>query len=372
MSQPAPIQVTCYTDKRQDLYAFSKLYTGLCLLAGRGEIDLRFASPTREQRFFCDPALTTLSIQSESGQSRLVAIDVHDRGDVFGRNLLDSCDIYLKRSYHPADIARLPTALQNKFVPFGLNYACNAPGRRFFAAAAPWLAARILHGLGGPAALREEKHAVLQFLLIPDYRRFEHEPPLPLQPEIVFQTRVWTQADCDTEPIEPLNESRVELVRALRKNFPKQFRGGVIPTKLAREQYPDALTREPTRPSQYLNISKRSLIGISTRGLHHSVPFKFPEYMAGSKCIVSEPLRNELPEPPAHGRDLLLFRNVDECLAICEELLSRLERARELRQGVWKYYQDHVEPAAHVRNCLERSMAPRPTQRTRARHIRES
>jgi hypothetical protein len=350
VSQGSPLPVVCFIDQHQDFYAFSKLHTGLCLLAARSEIDLRFATPAKGQRFFCDRALTTLSLRFGSGESRLVAIDVYDRGDVFGRDLLDSCDIYLKRSYHSADIAQLPTDLQNKILPFGMNYACHG---KFFAAAARWLAGRIL---------RAEKHTVLQFLLIPDYRRFEMEPSVPLQPEIFFQTRVWTQADCETEPIEPLNESRVALARALRKNFPKHFRGGVIPTPLARERYPDALTTEPTRPSQYLAISRRSLIGISTRGLHHSVPFKLPEYLAGSKCVVSEPLRNELPEPLADGREVRFFHGVDECLAICDELLRRPERAHELRQGAWKYYRDHVAPAAHARKCLEWSMEPRVKQ----------
>lgn len=356
-------QVVCYIDASQDLYAFSKLHTGLCLLAARGELEIHFASPARDRRFFCEQGLTTLSVRSESGERRWLAIDVYDRADVFGRDLLDACDIYLKRSYHANDIARLPSSLQNKILPFGMNYACQAPGWGFYSAIAPRLVARVIRALSrGPAALRQAKQALLQVLPIPHYGRFEQEPSLPLQPEIVFQTRVWTQADCDTEPVEPLNESRVALVRALRENFPKHFRGGVIPTRLAREQYAEALTVEPTRPSQYLAVSRRSLIGISTRGLHHSVPFKLPEYMAGSKCIVSEPLRNGLPEPPVDGRDLLEFRGVDECLAICAELLSRPERARELRHAAWKYYQAHVHPASHVRNCLEPVIAPQPTQ----------
>src|SRR5262249_15123421 len=156
---------------------------------------------------------------------------------------------------------------------------------------------------------------------------------VPLRPEIVFQTRVWTQADCSTEPIEPLNEARVALVRALRKSFPKYFRGGVIPTKLAQEQYPDAVTVEPTRPAGYLMGSRESLIGTSRHGLHHSPPFKLPEYLAGSKCVVSEPLQNALPDALEDGRDLMWFRGVDECLTRCEELLRWPEQARELRHN---------------------------------------
>jgi hypothetical protein len=52
--------------------------------------------------------------------------------------------------------------------------------------------------------------------MIPRYGLFERKPAEALRPEIIFQTRVWPQADCSTEPIEPLNESRVALVRRKR------------------------------------------------------------------------------------------------------------------------------------------------------------
>jgi len=346
-------QVTCYIDASQNLYALSKVHTGLCLLAAGGEIDLRFASPPKNRRFFCEEGLTALSIRAESGEERLAAIDVYDRADVVGRELLECCDLYFKRSYYADEIARLPVTLESKIVPFGMNYACRTRGKYLPAIVGSMLGRLRRAVSGGPAALKD---ALLQVLMIPRHELFELEPSVPLRPEIVFQTRVWTEADCSTEAIEPLNESRVALARALRQSFPKHFRGGVIPTKLARERYPDALTAEPTRPAGYLTASRESLIGISTRGLHHSTPFKLPEYLAGSKCIVSEPVRNALPDGLEEGRELVWFRGVDECLERCEELLRRPERARELRHNAWKYYQEHVAPAAHVRKCLGQVM----------------
>jgi hypothetical protein len=346
-------RVTCYIGACQNLYALSKLHAGLCLLAAGGEIDLRFASPPEDRRFFCEEGLVALSIRAKSGEERLAAFDVYDRADVFGRELLERCDLYFKRSYHAAGIAGLPVGLESKIVPFGMNYACHTSGRYWRAIAGPVFGHLRRVVSGGPAAVKD---ALLQVLMIPRYELFEREPSVALRPEIVFQTRVWTQADCSTEPIGPFNESRVALVRALRKNFPKHFRGGVIPTKLARERYPDALTAEPTRPAGYLAASRESLIGISTRGLHHSTPFKLPEYLAGSKCIVSEPLRNVLPDVLEDGREVLWFHGVDECLARCEELLRWPERSREMRHNTWKYYREHVAPKAHVRKCLEQAM----------------
>jgi hypothetical protein len=347
-------QVTCYIEASQNLYALSKVHTGLCLLAAGGEIELRFAAPPKDRHFFCEEGLTAISIRAESGEERLAAIDVYDRADVFGRELMGCCDLYFKRSYHAAETARLPAAFESKVVPFGMNYACHASGKYWRAIARPMLGKLRRAISGGPSAVKD---ALLQVLMIPRYELVELEPPIPLRLEIVFQTRVWTPADCSTEPVEPLNESRVALVRALRKSFPRHFRGGVIATKLARERYRDALTKEPTRPAGYLAAGRGSLIGISTRGLHHSTPFKLPEYLAGSKCVVSEPVRNELPDALEDGREVMWFRGIDECLARCEELLRRPERARELRHNAWKYYREHVAPAAHVRKCLAEVMA---------------
>ena len=352
------VDVVCYIEASQDLYAFSKLHTGLRLLAKSGEVSLRFSAPPKNQPFFCGYASTIVAIGGQGLQTRLLAVDLYDRADVFSHALLGSCDVYLKRSYYCPDVAHLRAAARDKILPFGLNYACRAISAPILAAIWPGLLMGSLRAVvEGSAAMRRRKQALAQWLPSPPYRQFEHESSLPLRPEIFFQTRLWTQAESDTEPVEPFNESRVALVRALRKHFPKNFRGGLIPTETARKHYPDTLTNQATRPSEYLAASKLSLIGISTRGLHHSVPFKLPEYLAGSKCIISEPLRNALPNPLVNGREILEFDSVEHCLTLCEDILAHPEHASELRHAAWKYYSAYVQPAAHVRNCLNTALA---------------
>jgi hypothetical protein len=180
-------QVTCYIDACQNLYALSKVHTGLCLLAAGSEIDVRLASPPKARGFYCEQGLTALSIRAESGEEQLAAIDVYDRADVFGRELLARCDLYFKRSYYATEIARLPVAWQSKIVPFGMNYACRTSSKYSTAVAGPMLG-RLRRAISsGPGAVKD---ALLQILMIPRYELFELDPSVPLRPEIVFQTRV--------------------------------------------------------------------------------------------------------------------------------------------------------------------------------------
>ena len=100
------------------------------------------------------------------------------------------------------------------------------------------------------------------------------------------------------------------------------------------------------------------MIGIYTRGLHHSLAFKLGEYLASSKCIVTEPLRNELPSPLVPGKNYLEFSTPQECMQRCEQLLDDHDLANQMRRNNWEYYQREVRPDRHVLRCLERAFQP--------------
>ena len=128
------------------------------------------------------------------------------------------------------------------------------------------------------------------------------------------------------------NEERAALISLLRKTFGPRFRGGLVPTPFARQRYPDVLLEEAYRRPDFIGMVKTNLIGVCTRGLHHSLAFKVAEYLAASMCIVSDPMLNQLPEPLAAGEHYLQFSNLDQCLVQCDRLLSRPDEAREMRR----------------------------------------
>ncbi|HBI43974.1 MAG TPA: hypothetical protein DDY78_14150 [Planctomycetales bacterium] len=342
-----------YVDILHDLHHFSKIYTGLDLLARAGAIDLQ-VTPAPEHSL-----LQWVDVAPPDRAAPLrVAFDLGDHNDVFIKEGLDRCEVYFKRSYYPPHIDALPPEQRSKVLSFGLNYSCSSRsskrtiGRLWAVEAARQLFCSPRRTLGRASQMAR---FLRQFLLQPDYRLFEQPPDAPVEPLILFQTRVWEPEET-SENLEQINEERAALVRLLRKTFGARFRGGLVPTPFARQRYADVLLEEAYRRTDFIRMVKRNLIGVYTRGLHNSLAFKLPEYLAASMCIVSDPMRNQLPEPLVAGEHYLEFRDPDQCLAQCEQLLRHPDEVREMRRRNHDYYEQWVAPAQHLQRCLERAV----------------
>jgi Glycosyl transferases group 1 len=337
MHDPA-LAVTCYIGPAHDLYHLSNVVTGLSELAGKGRIELRLEPILDDDRKPLESVVMHAVVARER-QSIDVVFDVHDRSDHFEQALLERCDIYLKRSFYRPEIQRLPVAWQSRVIPFGLNYACRSTTCE----------TRLLESaLGLSESLNRYRTAR-------PFEDFEQSPDARFEPSIVFQTRAWAPGST-SDDAEEVNESRARIIRALRIAFPGRFRGGFAPNLFPRQRYPDLVSEHPNEPAEYLGFCKRHLIGVSSRGLHHSAPFKLPEYMAASIAIVSEPSRNEFAAPFVDGRDYLEFRTPEECVDRCDRLLSAPALAAALRQASWRYYRSEVQPARHVELLLQRAL----------------
>jgi len=283
-----------------------------------------------------------------------------DSSGVFNMEALEESDIYFKRSYHAPDLDALRPELRSRILPGTLNFACRTPAssRRLL----PFLV-----GLYGSRALTRPvstlrnldlyQRVAGSFVRGPMLSDFEYAPDAPVDRVILFQTRVWHPIELGPDAADEVNLKRVQLVRALKAEFGPLFRGGLVPDEYARRHYPDAVTAEPVRRAHFIAGSKRAFIGIYTRGLHHSLAFKLPEYLASSKCIVSEPLRNRLAHPLAAGRNYLEFLSIDECIGHCARLLADRELAEGMRRDNWHYYRAHVHPARSLAGCLESAFA---------------
>src|SRR5690242_14864813 len=120
------------------------------------------------------------------------------------------------------------------------------------------------------------------------YTQFEGKASDPAE-GIVFLTRLWRPAQ-DSDRRHALNERRVALIRALRARFGDQFIGGVEHDEFARRYCPDCIVDTVTLKTTYVQLMKSRLIGIATTGLHGSIGWKLAEYVAATRCIVSEPI----------------------------------------------------------------------------------
>jgi hypothetical protein len=262
--------------------------------------------------------------------SFLVGVDLSDHSD---RMLpeLSSYDLYFKRCVGPEDLR-----LSSRLRPFGLNYSCRSRKATL----------RLLC-LFGPSDVVKRRAVWKKFLCVPLVKEFEREPVEAASPTILFQARLWDSIDCPGD--EQINEERVGLLLALRREFKERVVGGLVPTPGAQRQYHDLLTNLPSRQSKYIRCARKHLISIGFRGLFGSLGFKMAEALAASQCLISEPTVAYLPADMPHTS----YQSTDECIAACDYYLSHPSVSKELQNLAWKYYRSAVEPSAHVKRVLD-------------------
>jgi hypothetical protein len=297
--------------------------------------------------------------ETGSSYSRKIVIDLLDRSDCFVAPRLEQCDFYFKRSYFQEDVNLLPRNLIEKVIPFGLTFKCR--GNHDKATIKRALGYYFSNHFSERKPLSNAKHFRYTIGLLraiyasPTITEFENTPDTPMNLSVFFQTRVWP-LNTSTDNIQQVNQERVAIVRALKNAFGTQFIGGLTNIKQAIKEYPDCLSLLKTDQRSFIKTGKSCLIGVYTRGLHNSMALKLPEYLAAAKCIVSEPLRNELPTPLEPGKNYLEFRSPEECVAACKRLLNDSQLASQMRHNNYYYYNEEIKPSVRMLKCLMRSL----------------
>ena len=150
-----------------------------------------------------------------------------------------------------------------------------------------------------------------------------------------------------------INQSRIAVVRLLKKQFGTDFYGGVIQDAFSEKMCPDLiLPKNAVRKKAYLDRMKLSDICIGTMGLHKSIGWKMGEYVASSRAIVSEPLAYVLPGSFAEGKNYLEFTSPEMCCEKVTSLYSNPDRLYKMKQENFKYYQEFLEPKKQLLNAL--------------------
>ena len=336
-------RVDVYVSPGHDLIHTSLVLTGLCELHSRGQIQLRLLYPRDESSRWLAGDQIVLVCDIHASKTMRVAIDLRD-GEGLSYPIHDRVDRYLKRAFFAPERDRQVPGLAAKIAPFGLNYGCRSR--------VSTVRLLLAIGLGLAGTGRDGVQRLRQYLLTPPADVFEQDPETPVTPAVAFQTRLWREDEVAAGESAPINEERVRMVRALKLAFGARFVGGLVPTPLAREQYPGDLTPHSSNYAEYLRIKKRCLISVYTRGVEHSLAFKLGETFAAAQCLVSVPLRYALPEPLKLESNYLEFETTDACIAACERLLADPALAQEMRRANHRYYREQVEPGAHMARVI--------------------
>ena len=281
--------------------------------------------------------------------------DVFD-GSKIDADYLDEADFYFKRSYSLNHLQAYGEN-QKKVHPFGLNYEVYPSCIDKFA-------------LKRAIILRRKTKkipAIIRALNIPNHKLFtprvnnmQSLPDYEAKPKILFMARAYETNKSPEIPSEEaiflknINEMRADCIRLLRKEFGDRFYGGFIHTDFAIKNYPDLLMPHKTiaLKGNYINLLKSYPICVATTGLHGSIGWKFAEYVAFSKAIISEELNFELPGGIEKGINYLGFSTPEGCLNEAIRVYRDKEIRNNLMMNNWRYYQSNLKPDSLILNTL--------------------
>ncbi|WP_426571672.1 glycosyltransferase [Aquihabitans sp. McL0605] len=339
--------------------ALSHLFSGFGLLHQQGRADVAM---TRAAVYRPDANGSTSLRAVVDGDLRL-AFDLID-GPQLRPDDLDWATTYFKRSYRSSehgDDARV--------LPLGLNYPAYTPG--------DWRGTRAWWSLRS-ARPKTAKDAMVQIVrlnrplskvlspnggcLHADVETLEQEPRASEDPRIVMMTRVWDHTRIQGEKADQwreMNDDRARCVRAVREHFGSAATCGIAPSDYAQRFYPDCVIDEAVAAKpNYLRLMRAADIGVATAGLRGSNGWRLGEYLAASKCIVTEPLQSEVPGGFAEGTNHLTFEDPDQCVEQCTLLMEDLDRRRAMMEANQRYYRSFVRPDGEVAHALERAGVP--------------
>ncbi|QKT02461.1 glycosyltransferase family 1 protein [Ectothiorhodospiraceae bacterium 2226] len=354
----------------------SPIYAGLFELEHRGEARVGFFRrrplALRDESSYAGHTLWLEVADSVRGIHRRVCFDMEDSHAYNALDRLDACDVYFKRSYSRGASGALAPRRRAKILPYGLYAPCSSPHERGLVARA-WHYRR--QHAGTAAALRAAAAAMRTRYLrwrrpqaaahypYPFMQRWAEPQEGSSEPVVLFQTRVWDPAEwapVQRDEVARLNHERAEIVRALRRSLGPRFVGGLAPSPYAAAHYADCLTERSTSRAGFMQLVKGSSVAVTSTGLHRSIGARLAEYVAAGRAIVTEALPCELPVPLIEERNLLSFDDTDGCVAACVRLLEERDLADRMRAANRRYYMAQLEPAAHMRRCLEQALARVP------------
>ena len=261
--------------------------------------------------------------------------------------IADEVDLYFKRSNNQ----KLNGLLRNnvKVKPYGFNYQVNDDNRYIQRKlSSNSLKNKLLNVCPSPYMLGR-RMKVEQF---EQYPKFSSKDDC----QILFMTRLWDNNAPCREDIrkqrETINKGRIEALIALKQEFGSHFFGGIFPNNMS-EAYPDlVLSRFDTQKYNYIKRLMRSDICIATTGLHDSIGWKMAEYVAASKCIVSEPLHYTVTGDSAENVNYLKYTDTETLINQVHKLMSDHNLRYEMQVRNYRYYNEFLRPDSLVLNLI--------------------
>lgn len=334
----------------------SNVLGAIYLLSKRHGIPLHYQITPKALVESIQPGISFAEFHRLDGSVTRVCYDMLDWPQIASLDHLSYCDFYMKRSFLDSEVAKVSSALRQKILPFGLYFPFSPNSVSYE------LNSHLKFVLSSGRASFQKFRSSLHCSAINVARLvLKREPPFTRieslegmaggGQQVLFQVRLWdpqTNYSNFSKTIEQINQTRIDLVRNLKKNFGSRFVGGITPSAYSKKVCPELISSHSASSKDYLKLVSASKICIAEEGLHGSHGAKFGEYFAAGRCVVSEPSFYRLPFPPRDGEDLLEFKGVDHCMAQVEKLLSSAALVNEVSANARKLYQSKLNPVFSV------------------------
>lgn len=253
------------------------------------------------------------------------------------------CDRYFKRSFSSEMNEKFFPNSSDKICRWGFNYLATCDGNDYFNHNPEKKMLEAVNLLRGRKPLKYFT-----------YDRFEALPNRNENPNILFMTRLWSPSQTSSKNIEKVNAVRIEIARALRKEYPNNSVTGIYDGELARELCPELiLSGNLTKREKFIETMKSSDICIGSTGLHGSIGWKTGEYIAASRAIINERFLYEVTGDFEVGKNYFEFESVDECMTHVDTLFKNPDKIFEMKRRSRDYYLNYLRPDVQVANSLK-------------------
>jgi hypothetical protein len=256
-----------------------------------------------------------------------------------------TADFYFKRSFNQKIVENAP---KNCCVfPLGLNYFIKSKGKF----SGDWQ--QKIKDLIKNNAIISKYYNKTNF-----YSSSFEFYPMPLnESKILFMARLWNPDEVSLDYLkaerEQINKNRIEHIRACRQVYGDNFIGGLRHDAFSMRYAKDLLLPfSLTKKENFLKTIRECNICVATTGLHRSIGWKFGEYVAASRAIVSEALAYQLTGDFEKDKNYLEFTNTTELINSLNALKNDKEKIFEMMTNNFQYYNNYVRPDKLVLNTL--------------------
>lgn len=324
----------------------NQIYEGFQMLSKRGLINIEI---DRSGGDVHKPVLTVIIndkykvIYDTLDGLNWISASLKDNLNYFNKEV--NADFYFKRSYTP--ILENYKKKELKIFPLGFNYSFEPSSARFFGKK------ERLKSFIRKLPLSKQYFKYKNF----HYSQFSYPPIVTKKNKILFLARLWNPEGVKSEHLKEerfeLNRERIQIIRNCKEVLGDLFLGGLQRDDFASKIAPDLLMPSSfTNKESYLKSVKEHSICVATTGLHNSIGWKFGEYVAASRAIITEPLKYRVPGNFEEKINYFSFTNSDELIQHATGLIENPDALQAMMTSNYNYYNNYLAPDKLVLNSL--------------------